>query len=189
MVFYVINKGIRKDSKRFVKQDIIDKVLLKDLPSLYGIRDTRELNRLFTVLAYNTGNEVSLEGLSTESQVGKEQLNKYLEYLEAAFLIVTVTKIDEGGKRFRRKRHFKVYLTNPSMRAALFSPVSEDNQAMGALTETAIFRQWFHSPEMEMIHYARWKNGEVDLVKIDNRLKPAWAYEINNPPAKRVVLV
>lgn len=174
----VMNQGVRQDSKRFVKQDIIDKVLLRDLPSLYGITDTRELNRLFTVLAYNTGNEVSLENLSKESEVSKEKLRKYLEYLEAAFLIVTVTKINESGRHFTRQRQFKVYLTNPSMRAALFSPVTEDDQAMGALTETAIFSQWFHSPEMNSIHYARWKSGEVDLVKLDNLLKPAWAYEI-----------
>lgn len=174
----VMNQGIRKDNKQFVKQDIIDKVLLRDLPSLYGITDTRELNRLFTVLAYNSGNEVSLENLSQESDVGKEKLKKYIEYLEAAFLIVTVTKINESGKHFTRQRQFKVYLTNPSMRAALFSPIDENNPAMGALTETAIFSQWFHSPEMSSIHYARWKNGEVDLVKLDNLLKPAWAYEI-----------
>lgn len=174
----VINAVVKQDSKRFVKQDIIDKVLLRDLPSLYGITDTRELNRLFTVLAYNTGNEVSLENLSKESEVGKEKLKKYLEYLEAAFLIVTVTKVNETGKRFQRQRQFKIYLTNPSMRAALFSPVTEDDQAMGALTETAIFSQWFHSPEINSIRYARWKDGEVDLVKLDNLLKPSWAYEI-----------
>lgn len=174
----VMNQGVKDNSKRFVKQDIIDKVLLRDLPSLYGITDTRELNRLFTVLAYNTGNEVSLEHISKESTVPKEKLNKYLEYLEAAFLIVKVTKVDETGKHFQRQRQFKVYLTNPSMRAALFSPITGDEQAMGALTETAIFSQWFHSPEMDSIHYARWKNGEVDLVKLDNRLHTAWAYEI-----------
>lgn len=174
----VINQGVKENSKRFVKQDIIDKVLLRDLPSLYGITDTRELNRLFTVLAYNTGNEVILENLSQESEVGKEKLKKYLEYLEAAFLIVTVKKVNETGKHFQRQRQFKVYLTNPSMRAALFSPVQETDQAMGALTETAIFSQWFHSPEMSSIHYARWKGGEVDLVKLDNLLKPVWAYEI-----------
>ena len=101
-----------------------------------------------------------------------------MEYLEAAFLIVTVTKVDETGRHFKRRRQFKVYLTNPSMRAALFSPIKSDDPVMGALTETAIFSQWFHSPEMSSIHYAGWKNGEVDLVKIDNRLKPVWAYEI-----------
>lgn len=174
----VMNQEVRRTSRRYVKQDIIDKVLLRDLPSLYGIRDIQELNRLFTVLAYNTGNEVSLDGLSQDSNVSKEQLKKYLEYLEAAFLIVTVTKVNESGKHFKRQHNFKVYLTNPSMRAALFSPVSEDSEAMGALTETAIFSQWFHSPEMDSIHYARWKSGEVDLVKIGQTLKPAWAYEI-----------
>ena len=39
-----------------VKNDIVDKVLLRDLPSLYGIRDVQELNRFFTYLAYNSGN-------------------------------------------------------------------------------------------------------------------------------------
>ncbi|TVQ84002.1 MAG: ATP-binding protein [Micavibrio sp.] len=174
----VLNKDIRDKNKRYIKQDIIDKVLLRDLPSLYGINDIQELNRLFTVLAYNTGNEVSLEGLSKDSNVSKPQLKKYLEYLEAAFLIVTVTKLNESGKHFKRQRQFKVYLTNPSMRAALFSPITEDDEGIGALTETAIFCQWFHSPEMENIHYARWKGGEVDLVKLDNALKPVWAYEI-----------
>lgn len=31
--------------ERYVKNDIIDKVLLRDLPSLYGIKDVQELNR------------------------------------------------------------------------------------------------------------------------------------------------
>lgn len=174
----VMNKEIRADSNRFIKQDIIDKVLLRDLPSLYGIADIQELNSLFTVIAYHTGNELSFEKLSQDCEIGKEKIKKYLEYLEAAFLIVTVTKVNETAKHFKRKRQFKVYLTNPSMRAALFSKVSEEDDAIGALTETAIFSQWFHSPEMSSIHYARWKTGEVDLVKIDSLLKPAWAYEI-----------
>ena len=80
-------------------------------------------------------------------------------------------------------RNFKVYLTNPSMRAALFAPIGPDDQAMGPLAETAIFSQWFHSDELRQLHYARWKSGrkdlEVDLVRIDPAtLRPTWAYEI-----------
>jgi hypothetical protein len=33
----------------------------------------------------------------------------------------------------------KVYLTNPSMRAALFGTIEEGDEAMGSLVETAIF--------------------------------------------------
>lgn len=46
----VLNKSVQADVQRFLGRDIIDKVLLKDLPSLYGIRDIQELNRLFKKL-------------------------------------------------------------------------------------------------------------------------------------------
>ncbi len=81
----VFSETIRQDPGQYIKSDIIDKVLLRDLPSLYGISDIKELNRLFTTLAYNSGNEVSLDGLSKSSGVAKNTIKRYLEYLEAAF--------------------------------------------------------------------------------------------------------
>lgn len=179
----VLNKSIQADVQRFLGRDIIDKVLLRDLPSLYGIQDIQELNRLFTTIAYHTSQEISLDGLAQSSGVAKNTITKYLDYLEAAFLIVRVKRVDETGKTFARMRNFKVYLTNPSMRTALFAQVEDGDEPMGALAETAIFSQWFHSNLMSNIHYARWKQGrkdlEVDLVRVDAaRLKPLWAYEI-----------
>lgn len=179
----VLNETIQADVQRFLGRDIIDKVLLRDLPSLYGIQDIQELNRLFTTIAYHTGQEISLDGLAQSSGVAKNTITKYLEYLEAAFLIVRVRRVDDTGKTFQRMRNFKVYLTNPSMRAALFAQISDGDDAMGAMAETAIFSQWFHSDLMKNLHYARWKQGrtdlEVDLVRVDPaRLKPTWAYEI-----------
>lgn len=174
----VMSADVRENPTRFIKRDIVDKVLLRDLPSLYGIQDIQELNKLFTTIAYNTGNEISLEGLSQSSGVGKNTLKKYLEYLEAAFLVVKVKRLDENGRDFQRDRFFKVYLTNPSLRAALFQPVEEtDTRLMGNLAETAIFSQWFHSDEMQRIRYARWKKGEVDLVYV-HQFKPQWAVEV-----------
>ena len=179
----VLNPTIQGDVQRFLGRDIIDKVLLRDLPSLYGIQDIQELNRLFTTIAYHTGQEISLDGLAQSSGVAKNTISKYLEYLEAAFLIVRVRRVDDTGKTFQRMRNFKVYLTNPSMRAALFAHIDDGDDAMGAMAETAIFSQWFHSDLMKNLHYARWKQGrtnlEVDLVRVDPaRLKPTWAYEI-----------
>jgi len=179
----VLNPDVRKDANRFLGRDIVDKVLLRDLPSLYGIQDIQELNRLFSTIAYHTGQEISLEGLATRSGVAKNTISRYLEYLEAAFLIVRVTRVDEAGQAFQRMRNFKVYLTNPSMRAALFAPVAADDESMGNLAETALFSQWFHSDELRHLHYARWKAGrqdmEVDLVNVNPAtLRPAWACEI-----------
>jgi predicted AAA+ superfamily ATPase len=172
----VFSKEIQSDPGRFIKNDIIDKVLLRDLPGLYGIRDIQELNYLFTTLAFNTANEISLEELSKRSGVAKNTIKRYIEYLEAAFLIRVVHRVDRSAKRFHRANFFKVYLTNPSMRAALFSPVSADDEMIGALAETAIFAQWFHSDES--LHYARWQGGEVDIVQLDQKQKLAAAVEV-----------
>lgn len=174
----VFSETIRQNPEQYIKSDIIDKVLLRDLPSLYGISDIQELNRLFTTLAYNSGNEVSLEGLSQSSGVAKNTIKRYLEYLEAAFLIRRVERIDQNAKKFKRAVCFKVYLTNPSMRAALFGQLDTDSKAMGAMTETAIFSQWQHSKMIEL-YYARWKTGEVDIVHLDAaHQSPAWMVEV-----------
>ena len=176
----IFSPAIQADPARFIKSDIVDKVLLRDLPGLYGIQDIPELNSLFTRLAFNTANEVSLEALSQNSGVAKNTIKRYIEYLEAAFLIKIVHRIDRNAKRFERASSFKVYLTNPSIRSALFSPITEDGEYMGGLAETGIFSQWFHASTQtnERLHYARWKSGEVDIVNLNERQTPEWAVEV-----------
>lgn len=171
-----LNPVAQRDPSRFVKEDVIDKVLLRDLPSLYGIQDVQELNSLFTMLAFNSGCEVSLEALSQRSHVAKNTLKRYIEYLEAAFLIRVTHRVDRSARRFQRASAFKVYLTNPSMFSALFTPVSADDELTPRLVETALFAQWLHMPDT--IHYARWDGGEVDMVWLDGRQQVARALEV-----------
>lgn len=172
----IFSKEIQANPGRFIKSDIIDKVLLRDLPSLYGIQDVQELNYLFTTLAFNTAGEISVGELSQGSGVAKNTIKKYIEYLEAAFLIRCVHRVDRTAKRFKRANYFKVYLTNPSMRAALLGPVDINNPATGALVETAVFLQWFH--QEQQLFYARWRDGEVDIVAVEPGQKADWAIEV-----------
>lgn len=171
-----LSKVIQTDPGRYIRNDIIDKVLMRDLPSLYGINDIQELNSLFTYIAYNSGNEMSLDEISQNSGVAKNTIKKYLKYLEAAFLIKVIHRIDFNAKKFKRANFFKVYLTNPSLRSALFSPLKANDEFMGNMVETAIFAQWqhFNSP----LYYARWGTGEIDIVKLLSNQKPSWCVEI-----------
>jgi len=174
----IFSESVRKNPERFIRHDVVDKVLLRDLPSLYGIADVQELNSLFTSIAYNTGQEFSLETLSKQSGSPKNSIKKYLEYLESAFLIRIVRRIDQSGKRFKRDNFFKIYLTNPSLRSALFSPIDPLDELMGSMAETAVFSQWMHRQNFTP-YYARWSNGEVDMVGLNRKnLKPFWALEI-----------
>ena len=172
----VLSPAIRTDPARYIGADIVDKVLLRDLPSLYGIQDVQELNALFMTLVFNTAEEVSLDELSKRSGVTKPTIRRYLEYLEAAFLIRIVHRIDRNARRFRRTTSFKVYATTPALRCALFGPVAADDEEMGAIAETAVFAQWFHADLN--LHYARWRNGEVDIVRLDGQQNPDWCVEV-----------
>ena len=174
----IFSDKIQSNPGRYIRSDIIDKVLLRDLPSLYGIRDVQELNSLFTTIAYNSAGEVSLEDLSKNSGVQKNTIKRYIEYLEAAFLIKVVHKISNKPKQFQRATQFKIYLTNPSLRSALFAPLQPTDPFIGNMVETAIYAQWLHR-DWFTPYYARWQKGEVDMVKLDDKsFKPQWVVEI-----------
>ena len=172
-----LSDTIQSNPGRYIRSDIIDKVLLRDLPSLYGIQDVQELNSLFTTIAYNSGHEFTYDNLSQSSGVSKNTIKRYITYLEAAFLIRVVNRIDINAKKFKRANYFKIYLTNPSLRSALFSPIPSDDEFIGYMVETAIFSQWNHRSD-SLPYYARWRDGEVDIVGLGSKQQPIWAVEI-----------
>ena len=179
----VFSEKIQENPGQFIRHDIIDKVLLRDLPSLYGIQDVQELNSLFTMIAYHSGRQFSYEAMSKESGVRKDLLKRYINYLEAAFLIRVIHRTDDNAKRYQRETSFKIYLTNPSLRCALFQPINATDDEIGDMVETAVFAQWIPRQGVD-ISYANWRlnsktQGEVDIVGIDAGLqKPQWAVEI-----------
>ena len=98
------------------------------------------------------------------------------------FLIKVLKKVDQSAKRLKRITSFKVYLTNASLRTALFSPIIVTDTEMGNMVETAVLSQWMHREKLDLT-YARWKEGrnegEVDLVLVDDKkYKPLWGVEI-----------
>ena len=138
---------------------------------------------MFTMVAYLSGNQFSYESLSQNTGVKKDTLHKYLEYLEAAFLIKIIHRTDNTAKRYQRERNFKIYLTNPSLRCALFQPITMQDNEIGEMVETAVFAQWIPRLDGD-ISYANWRigkkeMGEVDMVGINAaKQKPEWAVEI-----------
>jgi len=151
----------------FIRDGVADRVLHKDLASLHGINDAQELNRLFSVLAFNTGREVTMDDLAKSVGIAKNTLRKYLDYLESAFLIRRLKRVDRDAKPFQRAVAFKVYLTAPCLYSALFAPVSMNDQFFKRLAETALVCQWIGSRQIEHMAYASWRGGSIDLLSLD----------------------
>jgi hypothetical protein len=143
--------------------DVVSNVIHRDLAGLCGIADQREVAKLMTRLALESGLETSIETLSADMSVAKNTLRKYLEFLEAAYLIKRIWRIDGDSKRFQRQTRFKVYLTSPSMRAGLTGPSAINDDAMSRLAETAVISQFMHSATFQRLFYAFWKKGRKHL--------------------------
>ncbi len=168
--------------EQVIQKDITDKVIMKDLPGLFGIENTLELQQFFNVLSYRTGEIMSYKNVSIETKTDNKTLKRYIEYLESAFLIKVLHRVDVTAKRFKNITQFKVYLTNPSLFTGLFGSVKPEEERFPHLVETAIFAQYLHR-DYNYLRYANWKRngreGEVDLVQVSpNFQKAQWALEV-----------
>lgn len=143
--------------------DVVSSILHRDLAGLCGIADQREVAKLMARLALESGLETSIENLSADMNVAKNTLRKYLEFLESAYLIKRIWRIDGEGKRFQRQTRFKVYLTTPAMRAGFAAPVAINDPAMARLAETAVISQFMHSVTFQRLYYAFWKKGRKHM--------------------------
>ena len=164
--------------------DVTSKILHRDLAGLCGIADQREVAKLMTRLALETGIETSIENLSKDMSVAKNTLRKYLEFLESSYLIKRIWRVDGEAKRFQRQTRFKVYLTSPALRSGLAGPAALNDEAMSRLAETAVISQFMHSPTFQRLYYAFWKKGRkhkhVSLVEMPAKgTKPVKCIELD----------
>ncbi len=177
-----LNSEKVKNPERIIQKDITDKVIMKDLPGLFGIENTLELQQFFNVLSYRTGEVLDYQKVSQETKTDNKTIKKYIKYLEAAFLIKVLHRVDVSARRFKNITQFKVYLTNPSLYTGLFGRIEEKDERFPHLVETAVYAQYLHR-EHEFLRYANWKigkeEGEVDLIQVSRNFQEVqWAVEI-----------
>jgi predicted AAA+ superfamily ATPase len=163
-------------AQRVMREDIVDKVLKRDIPALYNIRSIVDLEKIFLYLCYNSSNIISMEAISKElGGVTRPTVEKYIQYLESANLIYTSNPIDLSGKKVLKSQP-KIYIADAAIRNAVI--MQEDifiNPAdMGIIAETAVYKHVhaFYYRLAVNVGYARGKakgNGkgkenEIDIV-------------------------
>jgi len=166
------SEQIRSESNRYLHS-----ILLRDLPNLYGINKLHKLNSFTSFLAYNSGIETNVEELAQQSGYQKETVIKYLNYLEHIFLIKRIYRFNDRHTDERDNLYFRIYITNVSMRTALFTPLTVDDIRTEYMVETAILAQWQHI-EKDMFYYCKHDHVFIDLIKVDNNKNPVWITDV-----------
>lgn len=157
-------------AQQIMREDVVDKVLKRDLPSLYNIRNATELERIFLYLCNVSSEIVSIEAIAKElGGVSRPTVENYIQYLESANLIYLSWPVDMAGKRILKARP-KIYIADAAIRNAVLMDESllSDPVEMGKVVETAVYKHVaaFYYQQATSVGYFRGgkKNKEIDIV-------------------------
>ena len=157
-------------AQQIMREDVVDKVLKRDLPSLYNIRNATELERIFLYLCNVSSEIVSIEAIAKElSGVSRPTVENYIQYLESADLIYQSWPINMAGKKVL-KASPKIYIADAAIRNAVLMDESmlTDPVQMGKVVETAVYKHvaaFYYQQATSVGYFRGGKRGkEIDIV-------------------------
>lgn len=165
----IVNKSFR--DKVETLNLIRDSYLFKDILELENIKSSKKIHDLLRLIAYQIGKEVSLQELGRQLEISKNTVERYLDLLEKAFVLINL----RGFSRNLRKEVTKTsryYFYDNGIRNSIignFQPLDQRND-VGELWENFMFIERLKKREYHQIHannyfWRTWDQKEIDLVE------------------------
>lgn len=155
-------------AQRLLREDIIDKVLKRDMTALFGVRRVIELEQLFIFLCMHDGGMQDTQTISKELGIAKQTVQNFIDLFESTYLIYRLPPFGYGKEVLRGKN--KLYLGDPGVAPAVMmkgKAILEDAIALGQCVETAVISHlWSHcsSHQAKFSYWRNQKEKEVDLM-------------------------
>jgi hypothetical protein len=155
-------------AQRLLREDIVDKVLKRDMTALFGVRRVLDLEHTFLYLCLHDGGLLDMVDLCSNLEVKRPTAQHFIELLEATHLIYRLAPYGYGKDVLRAR--FKIYLADAAIAPAVMlkgKAILEDAAALGVATETAVFKHLFARYYAQNVHFSYWRGKrehEVDLV-------------------------
>ena len=179
-----------REEKITALMEIANSYLVKDILAFDRIRNSKRLLDLLKLLAFQVGSEVSLSELGTQLGMDHKSVQRYLDLLEKAFVIIRLGGFSRNLRNEITKKE-KYYFMDNGIRNALiaqFNSLSQRND-IGQLWENFFFIERLKYREYNAIYANRyfWRTytqQEIDIVEErDGRL---YGYECKWSPKKKV---
>jgi uncharacterized protein len=155
-------------AQKLLREDIVDKVLKRDMTALFGVRRILELEKMFLYLCLHDGGILDMTTLCSSLGVKKPTVANYLDLLEATHLIYKLPPFGYGKEILRAR--YKVYLADAAISGSVLlkgKSLLEDSTKLAATVETAFFKHVFTRLYSSSIGFSYWRGRqdyEVDIV-------------------------
>ena len=104
--------------QRLLREDVVERVLKRDMAALFGVCNLSELERLFIYLCLHSGGILAQQTVAKTLEVNKATVANHLTLLEQANLIYCLPPVGTGGKDVLRSCN-KYYLVDAALRNAV----------------------------------------------------------------------
>lgn len=151
--------------------EIADSYLVKDILAFDRVRSSKTLLDLLKLLAFQVGSEVSVNEIGTQLGMDNKTIQRYLDLLEKAFVIVRLGGFSRN-LRSEITSKAKYYFMDNGIRNSLiaqFNSLSQRND-VGQLWENFIFMErlkhrMYQSIYANMYFWRTYDQQEIDLVE------------------------
>ena len=161
--------------------DAVERAIYKDIPQAFGVDNPLLLERLLYTLAGQATGILSPASICSDlGGLSQATFNRYLTYLERAFLVFTLPNYS-GSETSVQKRGRKVYFVDGAIRNAALqrgiAPLNDPTE-MGLLLENLVAGHLHALCEESQVRFYYWreKQAEVDFI-YDHPEKPM-AFEV-----------
>jgi hypothetical protein len=158
-------------AQRMLREDVVDKVIKRDVLTLFHVRNPLLMEKLFLYLCMNSGEIFNLNTATKELEnISAITIGTYLDALEMSNLIYLARPMDVGSKGVLKGRS-KIYIADAAIRNAvlMMDDVLSNEQEMGTMVETAVYKHMvsFYQGSPAQLGYfrkAKANQKEVDVV-------------------------
>lgn len=160
------------ERKKEIITNIVNGYLLKDILAFERVKNSKLILDLLKLLAYQVGNEVSVNEIAGKLSIGRNTVNRYLDLLEQNFIIFPLRSFAKNLRNEIRKKE-KYYFYDLGIRNALIENFNamDTRGDSGALFENFLImerrkRNTYTDPHKSVYFWRKLSGAEVDFVEV-----------------------
>jgi predicted AAA+ superfamily ATPase len=163
--------------------ELVHAYLYKDILAIEGVQKSKKLIELLQLLAFQIGKEVSYTELGNQLGINKATVEKYLDLLEQAFVIVNIRGFSRN-LRSEVTRNSRFYFFDVGIRNALiqqFSPLAMRDD-VGDLWENYLvmerLKRHHYKGELKQTFFWRtYEQSEIDWIEVEDGKIAAYEFK------------
>ncbi len=129
-------------AQRMLREDVVDKVIKRDVLTLFNVRNPLLMEKLFLYLCLNSTEIFSASTASKELDgVSVATIESYISALEMSNLVYCAPPIDVGSKGILKGKP-KIFIADAAIRNAvlMIDDILTDEKELGAMVESTVYK-------------------------------------------------